>query len=226
MKQQNNSTNKKTLNSIIKCMKKARISQNKERPIDLLEQAIFHHVFLFYIGYVIFFLIMSSLTVYIVGLIDNETIALYIRTVVFLVMIIPLFYATIKAVMSIAKLEKQLDYDNLWDEILKLYLKDVGTDRTEARNKLKKALGHYSRSGEPFKFFIEVFIGGVFIGCLSNRDFQVALLSLSVSKIIDTNPFGATCLILCPLILGIYLFKYYLPRKWIQQVIDQIELAE
>jgi hypothetical protein len=218
--------NEETLNILIKCINKARISQKKERLIDRLEKAISRNIFQFYIGYVISTLIFSSLIVYIVGLIDNEAIVLYIRLIAYFIILIPFLYGTIKILISVIKLQEQLNYDDLWNEILKLYLEDVGTDFRGAKIKLKKAIGHYSRLGEPFKFFIEVFIGGVFIGCLPDKDFQVALLSLCVSKIINANPFGAACLILLPLILGIYLFKYYLPKRWIQQVIDQIELAE
>jgi hypothetical protein len=94
---------------------------------------------------------------------------------------------------------------------------------SEAKRKIKESIKYFTTESRPIYWMI-CFAGGIFINCLSNSDFWKALLSFSPIKILQSNEAGFLSLSFLLFCGSYYLIKYDLPRAWMQNTLDSIEL--
>jgi hypothetical protein len=122
-----------------------------------------------------------------------------------------------------------VEYEETWKTTLAYYLEESKINKKyhsqsekykEAKYRLRTATRYYRQKGEFLLFFINLLWGGIFVGCLPDKDFQQSLMTLSIFKIFDANPFGLVCILLLP-IMSLYYFRTSgLPAIWIQQIVD------
>jgi hypothetical protein len=218
-------TTKETYKCIYKCVEKARISKKKElkEQAEVRGQIVNYSFSHFCAEWFLFIIIFSSFTLYIVSIFDVN---ITITFLLFLLLYLLFCFFRLNTLCIVWKYNN-LDFEDLWDEVLSLYLKSSELKREhgdlkKARTTLKKSFRHYCRVGEPIKSFITIFLSAIFIGCLSDKDFQSALFS-DPQKMFIVNPLGAICLVFLAFSFCFYLLKSWYPCRLIQQAIDQIE---
>jgi hypothetical protein len=147
-----------------------------------------------------------------------------------------LFFSVFFIVKFISMTPKsQVGYNERWRKTLELYLERSGIEKLymtrtkhyqEARRRLRISIDHYLRESKVLGFFINIVWGGVFIGCLPDKEFQIALITYSPKCIFNANPFGFISLIISPIIFFEYFRRYYLPSAWMEQIVNQIDLLD
>jgi hypothetical protein len=238
-----------TFECIKRCIKKTRawdreqtrntLDQHQESLQTIIKLFLFHRpllaIVVFGLAYFLFVWITAIIIVYVAMKFDGKTEA-YIRQAGLLIILIPYIFLSIK--MHVMTPRSQVGYDERWKKTLDFFLNELDVSSVgkahntqaekfrEAKRRLKISIGHYLREGEVLKFFLNLIWGGIFIGCLPDKEFQDALLTLSAESIFNANRFGAICLFIAPLVFGYYFLKCILPSAWMQQVVDQIELYE
>lgn len=142
--------------------------------------------------------------------------------------------------MTIITPKPNIGHDERWSEVKLSMLQSsqsmeiLGTNKEvtikELKKIIKRAIRYYRLDGEPLKFLLNLSWGGIFIGCLPDPDFQVAMIEAfrKINPVIiwNQNKFGAISLLFIPIIGVIYRSRYGLPKGWLEHVLFQIEVEE
>lgn len=122
-----------------------------------------------------------------------------------------------------------LDWDEKWQGVIDKYRR--GRKSKRLKSELVGALKNFRRRNKPFEFIINLFWGGVFVGCLPIPAFQKVLYCffyspsiLSFKAIFQENFFGGFCLFFTLAIYPIYFYIYMVPIVDIEDAIFQLEL--
>jgi hypothetical protein len=246
LKQSPNSKYEETFDCVLKCLKIRRARERAEIINKLKQEGGFQNqlkaylfgmpmqsTLVFSFIYFICVAIIAFLVVQVAIQFSGKT-EIFIRLFGILIIFILSVFLGVKFLKMTPK--SHIGYQERWEDTLSLYLHKSGIKESystscrareyyqEARRELKITIGHYLRRGELLKRILLI-LGGIFIGCLPDKNFQVALITYSI-QIFNVNPFGAACLCIAPPIFFYYNEKYYLPSAWMQQIIDQIDLME
>ncbi|NJM66194.1 MAG: hypothetical protein HC851_11335 [Acaryochloris sp. RU_4_1] len=154
------------------------------------------------------------------------------------VLLVVIVWATLTIFIYVITPKPDIKYDKRWSDVVSSILSrstEISKTREELTLKelkqiLKRAIRYYHRNGEPLKFLLNLFWGGIFVGCLPDSNFQEAMIeafsTLQPMIIWNQNKFGALCLLFVPFLSLIYHFRYGLPKVWLEHVLFQIEVEE
>jgi hypothetical protein len=185
-----------------------------------LKKALFFHPNI--ISMVVFII---SLILLIISLIIPNFIFMkifWIRLTFFI--IISFFYLAIPIFLERITPKFDMDWDERWGRVLSGYLSKTGLSLKQTERNIKRAILYYSRKSQPIGFINNLLWSGIFVGCLPERDFQNALITMSVPEILNANFFGAVCIIILPVVYVYYFVNYKIPIAWMENVVAQIEL--
>jgi membrane protein implicated in regulation of membrane protease activity len=210
-------TRKEFVNTTIDKIKSRNTWKSK---IDLL---FFAYPLISLIAITAIFLILAYAIAYLIGILPDN-INILIRPIVCIISIV--IYLALAVLFSIildrTNQKYKIEQEDLYDGTINSYLSQIKHDRGKVKRDFTAARGYYRRESKFIKIVVS-FFAGLFIGCLANKDFQIALLKMSLEEMFESNPFGTVCTILSPFIFICYSLYYKRPINIMNNVLSALE---